>query len=254
VNYFSHLWVVGRDRQVPAPVALGVVLPDVLAMAGLRADHTRLPPQVLAGREAHHRGDHLFHHHPAFLGLVRRLRRALDDAGLGSGPAHAVLLDGTLTLAGTLKLAGTADQRGDPATPVGDPLVEAFTGALALGDLVHPALAAADRSRFDGVLRRTAQDRPERLADPGAVAERLFRVVGRRPRLAFGPEQTATVARVLAEHRPALVAAGADLLADVAAGLAPGSDGPDDRYQDDRDQDDRYPGAMAGPRAVQPHG
>jgi hypothetical protein len=222
VNYFSHLWVVGHRRQVPAPVTLGVVLPDVLAMAGLRADHTRLPLDVGIGRDAHHRGDHLFHHHPVFLQLVRDLRRALADAGLAAGPAHAVahagnelLLDGTLAAGGV-----TAAHRPAGDAPGRDQLVETFTDALGCGDLVHGALRATDRPRFDEVLRRTAQDRPERLADPGAVADRLYRVVGRRPRLSFPAEQTATVARVLATHRPSVVSAGAVVLHDVAEGLA----------------------------------
>jgi hypothetical protein len=226
VNYFSHLWVAGQVGPIGPAEALGAMLPDVLAMAGAKADPGRLPPAVLVGRDIHHRTDRSFHRHPDFVALVARLRRALVTAGLPAGAAHAgahagneLLLDGTL--------------------PDGS-VAGAFVGALGLAHVVHPALASDDRARFDRVVDRVSRDRPSRLADPDAVAERLFRVLGRRTRLAFAAGQIADLARALTEHRPSVVETSGALLASVVHGLdRPG---------------DRYPGSMAGARGASPGG
>jgi hypothetical protein len=229
VNYFAHLWVAREALPTGPAEALGVVLPDVLAMAGTKADPRQLPPAVLAGRDIHHRADRAFHRHPRFLTLVEQLRGTLVGAQLPAGAAHAgahagneLLLDGILPDAS---------------------VVGALTDGLALAPLVHPALAVADRTRFELVVERVALDRPSNLADPEAIAQRLFRVLGRRPRLAFPAEQVPALANSLAEHRPSVVAASQDLLSSVVRGLVDPGTTP---------TSPGYPGSMAASRTTSP--
>ena len=206
MNYFSHLFVARLAGPLTAPEALGTVLPDLLPIAGSRPDAALLPPEVLVGRALHHRTDHLFHRHGAFTSLVRGLRGTLLAAGLGPGTCHAgahvgveLLLDGTLS---------------DPA------LVVAFREAVALGQLVHPALPPEGRSRWDEVTVRVATDDPSSLADPGEVGRRLFRVLGRRSRLTLALHDVPVVVEALRLHRPGVVDAAAGLLSDVVGDLA----------------------------------
>jgi hypothetical protein len=224
VNYFSHLWVAVRAGPIGPGESLGVVLPDVLSVSRTKVDTARLPPAVLDGRSLHHRSDRLFHAHADFVALVAVLRGALVTGGLDRGAAHAgahagieLLLDGTL--------------------PDGS-VVALFTEGLAMAELVHPALAPSARDHFDDVVARVSQDRPSHLLDPSDVAQRLFRILGRRPRLAFPAGRIDDVADVLAEHRPAVAAGAGQLLASIARRLT--------------QEEDRYPGGMAVGRWTSP--
>jgi hypothetical protein len=202
MNFLGHTHVALAGGEDDPGFVLGAVLPDLAPMAGIRLAHRDLDGPVGAGVRCHLRADAAFHADPRFLDGSRALRRALTARGLGSGPARAVghagwelLLDGTLV-----------------ATEAED----AFRGALAEGQRALPALAGEDRDRWTAFLARGRTSSGLHYDDPAWVADRLYAMLARRPRLALAAEEVPVVADVLAAQAPAVVAVAAAVLDDTA--------------------------------------
>jgi hypothetical protein len=167
-------------------VWLGAALPDLQREAGVGiGDPSAWPGPVRDGIESHHVADAVFHDLAVFRGQSLALTRDLLERSVPRGAARAVghagwelLFDGAL---------------------VGDAgLVDAYLQAMAVD--VEP-----DEWR-EALARRAARGAPMFYADPAAVAELLWRVLGRRRLLAFGREHLDDVITVLSAAQPAIAA------------------------------------------------
>ena len=107
-------------------------------------------------------------------------------------------------------------------TLLGTPAEDAYREALAAAG--RPAVAdgvrAEDRERWALFLTRWWPDAVLAYDDPATVAERLWHILGRRPRLALEVGHVATVATVLERHVGVVRASGPALLAATAAAAA----------------------------------
>lgn len=207
MNFLAHCLVAERIGMGSAAQQLGAALSDLGAMAGVRFDVAALPPELAAGVRCHWATDRAFHADPAFVAGVAAIRRALAEAGVGVGPSRAVghagwelLLDGT---------------------PVVQAAAVGFAAALERADDALVALSPADQARWRSLGRRMDDGAWwSHYEDPDFVAERLFAMLGRRPRLAFGPDEIGVVAGVLAATRPAVVEASVSVVDRVVASVA----------------------------------
>jgi acyl carrier protein phosphodiesterase len=196
VNFLAHCIVAERTGPGTVPYDLGAVLSDLCSMAGLRFAFDRLPGAVAAGVSCHRVADRVFHADPEFLAGARAIRAGASSAGLPPGASRAVGHVGwELLLDGTPAVAGAAGR---------------FEAALGESASVVPAFAPGDAQSWLRLADRLAADRFwTRYDDPEVVARRLFGLLGRRPRLAFGRDALGAAASVMAASRP-MVLAGAD--------------------------------------------
>jgi hypothetical protein len=182
MNFVGH-HEIARRGGLDSAARLGAMLPDFASMLGVRLDREVLPAAVDAGVVVHHATDASFHAHHTVQRGMHALTSALAARGLARGPARAIghvgyemALDSTVATAG---MAEALDHADDPAV------------ARSVGG--HP--------RWRPMCRHLAE-RAARYDDPDWLADRLFHILGRRPRLAFPVEQTPTVAAVLAGAAP----------------------------------------------------
>ncbi len=218
MNFVGHIRValdqsaesteVGQgDDQLP--LLIGAALPDVAAMGRFRLLHQADDPTVRSGIALHHRTDDAFHGHRWFRDHSQAVTSALAVLGLPRGAARAcghvgveLLLDGYLL-----------DASSDLASITDRAMGAVIRPELGIGDMVD----ADRRADWQHHLHRTAGwPVPTDYRDPEAVAERLRRILDRRPRLRFDTEQTSRVAHVLADHQSALEHGVDGLLADLA--------------------------------------
>jgi acyl carrier protein phosphodiesterase len=200
MNFLAHCLVAERAGMGSADELLGATLSDLAAMAGVRFDIGALPEAIAAGMRCHWAADRAFHADPAFVQGASAIRRALTDAGVAVGPSRAVghagwelLLDGS------------------PA--VQDGAADAFVVALERSAAAAVTLGPPDAARWAAFSRRMDGAWWTGYTEPVFVAERLFGMLGRRPRLAFDATALPVVTEVLSEARPA-VAAVADTVLD----------------------------------------
>jgi hypothetical protein len=186
---------------------LGAVLPDLASMVHVRIDRSLVGGPVGAGMRCHFDADAIFHDHPEFRAGSAALRRDLASHGIDRGPVRAIghagwelLLDGTL---------------------VGLPAEAAYWRALDVGELALDALAEADHSHWLGFLGYRRRRPQLRYDDPPWVAERLYDLLARRPRLRFSREEVPAVAKVLAAHAGEVAAVGPGVLTAVTDGRRP---------------------------------
>jgi hypothetical protein len=208
VNFVAHVVVGARsDDGDDALFLTGTALPDFASMARIRLRDS--PGALGRGIAFHHATDHAFHTGTWFVGATRELRRSLERAGVPDGAARAcahvgieLLLDGTLI----------ADARTRRA-------VDTVYGRIAPTDeQIADAVPEADRAAWEHHLGRIAGTLdPDRYTSPPAVAELLWRIAGRRPRLAFDQSHVAAVAGALTEAQPRVVVSGPEVVAQVAA-------------------------------------
>jgi hypothetical protein len=202
VNFLGHTHVALAGGEDDPAFVLGAVLPDLAPMAGIRLAPRRMEGTLGAGVRCHLRADAAFHADPRFRAGSRALRLALAERGVESGPARAVGHAGwELLLDGTLVATATED---------------AFRAALAQGDRALPALAGDDRERWAAFLERRHASPGLHYDDPAWVAERLYGMLARRPRLALPAEQVPLVADVLAAHAPGVGEVAPAVLDDTA--------------------------------------
>jgi hypothetical protein len=238
------------EAEVEAEVLLGAALPDLAAMGGFRLRSSRAhrvaasvvssaaeAPAVGAaagvgamaalarGITLHHRTDEAFHRHRWFTERNAELYQRLRHAGFERGPARACSHVGTeLLLDGELLAQHTVS--------------EATAAALdAIGtcrDDLAPLLRTGEPDRWLAHLERLATHRlPADYNEPDAVAHRLHRIMGRRPRLAFEAALVPALTAALAQHQQGIVTTAVDLVEDLATGLA-GPGQPGSRPRPDR--------------------
>lgn len=201
MNVHGHLEVAARCGADPA-TQVGAALPDLAAMLRVRLDHAVMPSALRAGVALHHRTDGVFHDHPVVRAEMARLSEAVRACGIGRGPARAIghvgyelLLDATV--------------RRDRLAAALDVVDE---------DLVHRVLGEPPQWH---TLRGHLTGGASRHDAPAWVAERLFHILDRRPRLRFPAEHVPAVAAALAERAPSIHAHAPQVVADVSAAVLP---------------------------------
>lgn len=183
MNLFGHAAVASWRSSEPS-LALGAMLPDLVGLARVRAP-TPLSEPTRAGIELHHETDRIFHSAGAFVSLCARAIELLQERGVPRAAARAtahvgveLLLDGELT----------EDERARAR----------FQAALELTsehlDEVFAWRDGQDAARVCAVgARLLGADIPDAYRDPDRVAERVYRILARRPRLAFPEAQLPAV-------------------------------------------------------------
>ncbi len=217
MNFVGHIQVALDQLDAPSPadedhrlqLLVGAALPDVAAMGRFRLLHKADAPTVRTGIALHHRTDDAFHGHRWFQDHSHSVTTALAAAGLPRGAGRAcghvgveLLLDGFLL----------------DRSPVLATMTDKAMASVTRPELgIHNMVEADRQADWRHHLQRTAGwPVPTDYRDPGAVAERLRRILDRRPRLRFYAHQTSQVANVLADHQPALEEGVDGLLADLA--------------------------------------
>lgn len=197
---------------------VGSALPDFAAMGRFRLTETAEDLSVRAGVDFHHQTDDLFHSHPWFRDNSNQVEADLEAAGIPRGAAMAcghvgveLLLDGRLL----------DENDGLRAS------VEGATNSLSEPDFGLTELVGRDRGAdwADHLDKLRDWPLPRDYRSPEGVADRLERILSRRPRLAFDRSQRHVVASVLARNQQTLEA-GADELIDDLSRLLAAPDGP----------------------------
>jgi hypothetical protein len=209
MNFVGHHEVARRVGLGDAG-RLGAMLPDFATMLGTRLKAEDLPAEVRVGVELHHRTDAVFHGLDAVLHGMREVTTTLLELGVGRGAARAVghigyemLLDAALVAA---------------------PITTTLTARPAADRRVDEALGRAERWP---AMRQLLAEREPHYDDPVWVAERLFEILQRRPRLAFPAEHLPSVASALAATIPGVSSSASGVLRDVIAAVDPAASGPD---------------------------
>jgi len=215
MNFIGHIKV-ALDQAAGGPVQtevlVGAALPDVAAIGRHRLVNRAANAGVNAGIALHHRTDDAFHRHPWFRANSQAVTGELAAAGLPRGAARAcghvgveLLLDGFL-LDTDGQLADVAD--------------EAMRSVTTPDFGIDHMVAAERRADWRHHLERTASwPVPTDYREPAAVAERLRRILDRRPRLRFDQELTDRVAAILTRHQDALEREAEQLLAELLTEL-----------------------------------
>jgi hypothetical protein len=195
MNFFGHALLAARRSDDPRFV-LGSMLPDLVSMAGTRLG-TVHDPVLAAGVALHHETDARFHAAGPFCELCRWASEELQSAGVHRATARAVghvgselLLDGLLSDDTAARAAYARSLEPD----VREPLAELLS---LRGDMQPEELSA--------LMARLAQaPLPEGYRDATFVLERLRRILGPRPRLAFKPSDLEPTAAWLQKAQQSL--------------------------------------------------
>ena len=188
MNFLGHAHVALAVGVEDRTSLLGVVIADLATMAGVRIRRADADGALADGMRLHLVTDAAFHADSTFVAGMVALREDLLAAGARPGSARAIahvgwelLLDGTLV--------GAAAEAG-------------FWQAMAVADQASAVVVPAGRDRWRAFVGRWDGPRPVlRYDDPLWVADRVHAMLQRRPRLAFGADQVATVASVLQQHQ-----------------------------------------------------
>ena len=210
MNIAGHVAVAMRLAPDAPRVWLGAALPDLGAMGRFRLMGETHDVDVAAGIALHHATDDAFHRHPTFTEAMARLRRALADDGVARGPARAVAHVGPeLLIDGQLLTDSNVSEAVDAAFAEIEPL------GPALASLVETDVTSWGQH----LAKAQSWGLPTDYADPSAVAERMHRILQRRPRLAFDPALIAPIGRRLSVEQPRLDARLPTLINDLEAVL-----------------------------------
>lgn len=198
------------ERSVTHHVLFGAALPDFAAMGRFRLARRPLDRWLALGVEAHHRTDDAFHHHPWFTDHSGRLRAGLETLGLGRGPARAIghvgielLLDGEL-----IERRPALQRTTDSVLSLAD------NRNLGVYEIVPPEQQAGWREHLARIADwRVAHDHHH----PAMVAERLYRVLSRRPRLSFERAQVPAVTEALTGQLDSIGTGINQMVADVVS-------------------------------------
>ncbi len=210
MNFYGHAFVAAEASRDPR-FLFGSMLPDFCTMVGARLEGVaEAQGEVARGVEHHHATDEVFHAAPVFVELMGWGRDALEQAGVGLGPAMAVghvgvelLLDAWLWREGA-------------RIP--------YEEALACADGVHGALRLHKQADPRAILRLTRRLAELQVhaddASPQTVADRLQRILAPRPRLALDDHAHGAVVAWLDEAQARVDAEAPSLMAQVRAGLS----------------------------------
>ncbi len=229
MNFVGHIHIAGHclDRfrrpstvsavESPVPAAtetrdrylFGTALPDFAAIGRFLMQGEPANPTVAVGVDMHHSTDSAFHGCQWFRTHSQEVTTALEQRGINRGAAMAcghvgveLLLDGHL-------LAENVELR-----PVAQRVLELADQA----DLGVEELVPADRQAdWTAHLRRISTwPLPDDYHNPMAVAERLYRILRPRDRLAFDQSQIALVADALDQASTDLIAGVPDMVDGVS--------------------------------------
>ena len=178
MNFFGHATIARLHDPAPRFV-LGAMLPDLWSMATVRVAELN-HPELARGVAHHHETDRRFHAAPAFRALCASALTTLEAAGVARAAARAVghvgselLLDGVL--------GEDPDARAAYGAALSIARAEDVAGSLAYEE-------PRDAARRRGLFERLAQaPLPFAYREPEGVCERLYLILGRRPRLALAP-------------------------------------------------------------------
>lgn len=210
MNFFGHAAIARLSRADPAFV-FGAMLPDFSSMLSARVREVG-SESLARGIAFHHETDRVFHDCRTFRDLNQRAFRALIHLGLRRGSARAVAHVGI-----ELLIDGVLSREDGACDAFERALVEAAPDRVGAQIAWHDQGAAA---RFEVLRQRllTMYTLPHELT-AGALAARLSRALGSRPRLALDPEAEALVARWAALAKSDVEHFAADLSADLRSGL-----------------------------------
>jgi hypothetical protein len=182
VNFFGHAAAAALVDDDPA-FLLGAMAPDLLQLCGAIAGE-ETSPRVAAGQAHHLSVDAVFHANPAFTSLqlwaVSSLRALGVPRGAARGASHVgieLFLDG--------ELARRAGARAAYARSLAD--AESTRSPFVWRDETSGARWAAMIARLRGGAV------PDAYRDPDFVADRLVGALSRRPRLALGAADAASL-------------------------------------------------------------
>lgn len=182
-------------------------------MGKFRLTGRALDESIRAGVDLHHRTDDVFHSHLWFRTNSQQISDELERAGLPRGAAKAcghvgveLLLDGQLLE----EHPGLRDATVATLSGVDEP-------GLGLTPLVDPDRRPDWTRHLESI---STWNLPGDYRRPDAVAERLRRILARRPRLAFTAEHLELVSQTLGEHQATMEAGSADLIDDLDELLA----------------------------------
>ena len=200
MNFYAHALVAER-LHADADFILGAMLPDLAAMAGLRALGADSVP-LRQGILLHHECDQEFHSCTEFVDLTRDGARDLQSLGVRRGPSRAAAHVGV-----ELLLDGWLVEKQPPSAMYR----LAVARAALCTDTVRwrtPPTDAWQRM----CARLTSSEATNGYRDLDEVARRTTRTLARRPRLALAEREFAPLARWLdgvrarvAHHGPALL-------------------------------------------------
>lgn len=182
MNFYAHL-VAASWQSEDFEFALGAMLPDFANMAGFRLAPNQ-PDSVARGIEFHHHSDKAFHRLPSFRNHERWTLQHLLAAGLRRGPARGVAHVGVeLCLDGAL--LGQADAL--------------YLRALACATTASLRWRAPEEAEVFATLIARLREIgvPQGYADPSVVSQRLVRIFGPRPLLAFQDQERALLDRAM---------------------------------------------------------
>ncbi len=211
MNFFGHAVAASWHGREPG-FALGAMLPDFAGMCGMRLE-AALHDETAAGIDYHHATDRAFHRLETFSRAVSEIARQLVERGVPRGPARGVAHVGfELCLDGAL-----LDQAG---------AARVYAGALQAG--TEPALERALKwntpdgpRRWRSLCSRLAEHGlPVEYRDPVLVAERVERVLSRRPLLALSPAAAVIVGREMPAVAARATSAAAGVIEELRAQLA----------------------------------
>ncbi len=212
MNFFGHV-AVARGWSHDPTVLFGAMLPDFVGMVGAASPRVA-HPGIALGVELHLATDDHFHRSPVFRALTRESARVLVARGLRRGPALAaghvgveLLVDCALgrdpEVAADFLAAVTA---GAPARLAGA-VTWTSTGEEARYARLHAQLVERGLAVVD----------PE----PARIADRVLRVLARRPRLAVPEVAREAVTAAFASAAGPVAGAVPELLARLREELSP---------------------------------
>lgn len=220
MNFFGHAVVASWASDDPA-LAFGSMLPDFAHMLGVARIESS-DATVTAGIALHHACDEVFHTSATFVRLQNKSRTLLSALGLPRGAGLATSHVG-------VELMLDSELSRDPAhlkhylLSINHGLrKKAYTVISA-----QPSALPADTDPL-GTLLTLLVERVDRLAPQNGteLAERLFRILSPRPRLAFAATAVPQVAEWAEATWPELRAQIPAWLQEISTGLALQSGAP----------------------------
>lgn len=209
MNFFGHA-VAADWVNTSAAFAYGAMLPDLLQMAGVRlldcdSEH------VWSGIHFHHQTDRVFHESATFAELETWARGRLSELGVRKGPRRALSHVG-------LELLLDAVLARTPAH------LDAYHRALEFGQ-GYQGLELRDTAAQGalGSLCQVLRERASRLVpnDAEALADRLERILQRRPKLSFDASERPHVVAFGREAGELVEARAPSWVSELRASIAP---------------------------------
>lgn len=182
LNYFGHACVTSQLEDDPR-IVYGSMLPDFCGMAKAGPCKSA-DPKTSQGVSLHYEVDRHFHSAPLFLQYMARGAAELRQEGLSKGAARAIAHVGVELLLDGIYMETSA---------FCDPYLRALeVSQSVLATLNKPA---GDRfSQLAKVASAVVQGGvPNRLRDERRVADLLFQILQRRPRIAFSRDKLPAV-------------------------------------------------------------